>query len=220
MAKAKISIDELQKSRGVRTTPLTRAVFIVLIVIAVVGSLIAVAMSIGKANELPESEKIVRSLSGQTLAQDRSDAIDAVAALLKATNAPATIAEAGDTIGQLEAGDFSGLASDFSDRIRYYDAYADNPEFQAQVAMSVYSLAAVAKQAKGGEIQADQSLSGQVRVDQETGIAQVPIDIFTGGDSPVAFQMVYVDGEWKLEPHTLTTYIVLSSGQVATSAAG
>lgn len=220
MAKAKVSIDELQKKRGVRTTPATRAVFIVLIVVAVVGSLVAVAMSIGKANELPEAEKIVRSLSGETLAQDRADAIDAAAAVLEAANAPATIAEAGNTIGELEAGDFSGLAPDFSEHIRYYDSYADNPEFQGQVAMTVYSLAAVAKEAKGGEIQADQSLAGQVRVDQETGLAQVPIDIFTGGDSPVSFQMVYVDGEWKLEPHTLTSYIALSSGQSAASAAG
>lgn len=220
MARARVSIDELQKKKGVRTTPLTRAIFIVLIVVAVVIGLIAVAMSIGKANELPEAEKIVRSLSGETLAQDRSDAIDAAAALLEATNAPATIAEAGDTIGELEAGDFSGLAPDFADHIRYYDSYAENPEFQGQVAMTVYSLAAVAKEAKGGQIQADRSLSGQVRVDQQTGLAQVPIDIFTGGDSPVSFQMVYVDGEWKLEPHTLTSYILLSSGQGAVSPAG
>ena len=217
MAKAKVSIEELQKRRGVRTTPFTRAIFITLIVVAVVGSLIAVAMSIGKANELPESEKIVRSLSGQTLAQDRASAIDAVAGLLRASNAPATIEEAGDTIGQLESGDFSSLAPDFADRIRYYDSYADNPNFQGQVAMSVYSLAAVAKQAKGGEIQADNALSAKVRVDQQTGIAQVPIDIFTGGESPVAFQMVYVDGSWKLEPHTLTTYILLSSGSGSAS---
>lgn len=211
MAKAKISIDELQKKRGVRVTPLTRIVFVVLIVLALIGSIVAVAISIGKANELPESEQITRSLSGKTVAEDRADAIASVEAFLNATNAPKTIAEAGDTIGELEQGDFSSFAPDFADRVRYYDAYEDNPDFQAEVAMSIYSIAALGKEAKGGEIVADGSLSGTVRVDQETGIAQVPIDIFTGKESPIAFQMIYVDGEWKLEPHTFSSYIRLSA---------
>lgn len=211
MAKAKLSIDDLQKQRGVRLTPLTKVIFGALIALGIVAGLFAVASSIGKANELPESEKITRSLSGESLATDRADAMEAAAALLAATNAPATIEEAGDTIGELEGGDFSSLAPDFSERVRYYDAYEDNADFQAEVAMSVYSLAALAKEAKGGEIVADGSLSGTVRVDQETGIAQVPIDIFTGRESPIAFEMIYVDGAWKLEPHSFSSYIRLSA---------
>lgn len=220
MAKGKISIEDLQKQRGVRLTPLTKIVFAALVVVALVGSIIAVAVSIGKANELPEAEKITRSLSGKTLAEDRADAVEAVAGLLNATNAPKTIAEAGDTIGELEQGDFSSLAPDFSERIRYYDAYENNSSFQAEVAMSIYSVAALAKESKGGEIVADGSLSGTVRVDQKTGIAQVPIDIFTGKESPIAFEMIYVDGAWKLEPHTFSSYIRLSALLGSNSAAG
>jgi len=217
MAKKKISIDELQKRRGVRLTPVTTVVFVLLLAAGLIAGLFAVASSVGKANELPESQKITRSLSGKTVAQDREDAIKAAQGLLVATNAPKTIAEAGDTIGELQNGDFSSLSSDFSQRIRYYDAYKDNKDFQSEVAMSVYSVAALAKQAKDGEIEADNSLSGTVRVDQQTGIAQVPIDIFTGSSSPIAFEMVYVDGGWKLEPHTFSSYIRLSAALQADS---
>lgn len=209
--KKKISIDELQRQRGIKTLPYARVLFILLVVLAIIGSLIAVALSVGKANEVPESEQITRSLSGKTLAEDRESAIVAVGALLEATKAPATISEAGDTIGKLESGDFSDLAPGFAERIRYYDSYADNSDFQAQVAMATYSIAALAKEANGGQIVADGAKSGTVRIDQETGIAQVPIDIFTGQDSPIALQMVYVDGDWKLEPHSFMSYIALSA---------
>lgn len=217
MAKKKISLEDLQKRRGVKIAPWTTVVFSVLIAVGVIAGLFAVANSVGKANELPEAEKVTRSLSGKTLAEDRQDAISSVSTLLKDTNAPKTIAEAGDTIGELEKGDYSSLAPGFQDHIRYYDAYKENKDFQSEVAMSVYSVAALAKEAKSGEITPDESLAGTVRVDQETGIAQVPIDIFTGKDSPVAFEMIYVDGGWKLEPHSFSSYIRLSAALQANS---
>jgi len=211
MAKRKVSIDELQRQQGVRLTPITKVIFSILVAVGIIGGIFAVAHSVGKANEVPESEQITRSLSGKNLTQDRQDAMDAAAALLVATNAPKSITEAGDTIGELEKGDFSSLQPGFSDRIRYYDAYKDNQSFQSEVAMSVYSIAAISKEANGGKIVADDSLAGTIRVDQETGIAQVPIDIFTGKQSPIAFEMIYVDGKWKLEPHTFSSYIRLSA---------
>lgn len=210
-AKSKMSIDDLQRQRGVRLTPITKVIFGLLVAVGLIAGLFAVANSVGKANEVPESQKITRSLSGKTVAQDRADAISAAGALLTATNAPKTISEAGDTIGQLEKDDFSSLSPSFPNRVRYYDAYVDNKDFQAEVAMSIYSVAALAKEANGGKIVADESLSGTVRVDQETGIAQVPIDIFTGKESPIAFEMVYVDGSWKLEPHSFSSYIRISA---------
>ncbi len=222
MAKSKLSVEDLERSKGVRVVPITRIVFFVLLAAGVIAGLFAVASSVGKANELPESEKISRSLSGQTLAEDRVAAVNAAADLLRATNSPATIQEAGSVIGKLENGDLSSLAPDFSQRIRYYDAYEDNSDFQTEVAMSVYSLAAISKEANGGEIRADESRIGTVRVDQETGIAQVPIDLFTGQSSPIAFEMIYVDGSWKLEPHTFSSYIRLSAalGGASSGSAG
>jgi len=217
MAKRKISIEDLQKRKGVKIAPWTTVVFAVLVAVGLIAGLFAVATSVGKANELPESQKITRSLSGKTLAEDREDAINAVSTLLKDTNAPKTISEAGDTIGELEKGDYSSLDPGFSKHIRYYDAYKENKDFQSEVAMSIYSVAALAKESNGGEIAPDESLSGTVRVDQETGIAQVPIDIFTGKDSPIAFEMIYVGGDWKLEPHSFSSYIRLSAALQASS---
>lgn len=220
MAKRKINIEELQRQKGVKITPITRVVLAVLVVAAIAVGLFAVANSISQSKELPESEKITRSLSGKSLLEDRTDALNTVKGMLEATNAPATIGEATDTIGQLEAGDFSGFDPSYSDYVRYYDAYEENADFQAEVAMSVYTVASLAKEAKGGEIIADDSILNTIRVDQETGIAQVPLDIFTGNESPVAFQMVYVDGSWKLEPHTFSSYIRISAGLQAGSSAG
>jgi len=217
MAKKKISIEDLRNRKGVKIAPWTTVVFAVLVAVGLIAGLFAVASSVGKANELPESQKVTRSLSGKTLAEDRQDAVSAVSALLKDTNAPKTIAEAGDTIGELEKGDYSSLAPGFSKHIRYYDAYKDNTDFQSEVAMSLYSVAALAKEANDGKITPDESLTGTVRVDQETGIAQVPIDIFTGKDSPIAFEMIYVDGSWKLEPHSFSSYIRLSAALQASS---
>lgn len=217
MAKSKLSVEDLERSKGVRVVPLTRIVFFVLLAAGIIAGLFAVASSVGKANEVPESEKITRSLSGLSLSEDRSAAVAAAADLLRSTNSPTTIAEAVGSIGKLESGDLSGLSPDFSSRIRYYDAYLDNSSFQTEVAMSVYSLAAIAKESQGGEIRADESRVGTVRVDQETGIAQVPIDLFTGQSSPIAFEMIYVDGAWKLEPHTFSSYIRLSAALGGTS---
>lgn len=211
MAKSKVSIEEIQRKKGVAITPITKIVFIALLAIAVIASLIAIAASIGKANELPESQKIVKSLSGKSLADDRTDAINAVKELMVATNAPSTIAEAAKSIETLESGDFSSFSESFPDHVRYYDLYSENNNFQAEIAMSIYSMASLAKEAKGGSIEADFSQSSTVRVDQETGIAQVPIQIFTGNESPVAFQMIYVNDSWKLEPHSFSSYIRLSA---------
>lgn len=211
MAKNKVSIEDFQKRKGVVLTPITKIVFISLVVIAVIGSLIAIAVSIGKANELPENEKIVKSLSGKSLADDRADAINAVNSLLTATNAPSTIEEASKSIATLESGDFSSFDQSFPDFVRYYDLYEENADFQSEVAMSIYSVASLAKETNNGAIKSDNSQSSTVRVDQKTGIAQVPIQIFTGSESPVAFQMVYVDDSWKLEPHSFSSYIRLSA---------
>lgn len=220
MAKRKINIDELQRQKGVKLTPITRILLAVLVVAVIAVGLFAVAGSISKSKELPENEQISRSLSGKSIADDRVDALDAVKSMLESTNAPATISEATDTIGKLEDGDFSDFDPSYSDYIRYYDAYEENSTFQSEVAMSVYTVASIAKEAKGGKIIADESILNTIRVDQETGIAQVPLDIFTGNESPVAFQMIYVDGRWQLEPHTFSSYIRISAGLQSGSTAG
>lgn len=211
MAKNKVSIEEIQRGKGVTITPITKVVFVALIAVAIVASLIAIASSIGKANELPESQKIVKSLSGKSLAEDRTDAINAVKDLMISTNAPASIAEAAKSIEKLESGDFSSFDDSFTNYVRYYDLYSENSDFQAEIAMSIYSMASLAKEANGGSIEPDLSQMSTVRVDQETGIAQVPIQIFTGNESPVAFQMIYVNDSWKLEPHSFSSYIRLSA---------
>lgn len=207
----RVSIEELQKKKGVRTTPVSRFVFIVLIVAALIAGIFAVANSVGKANELPEAEKITRSISGKTVSEDRADALTAATDLLVSTNAPATRAEAQVALEKMDAGDFTVFPKDFSSRILFYDSYAQNTDFQQEVGMGLFSMATIAKEFGKGEITADTSRVGSVRVDQEVGIAQVPLEIFTGQSSPVAFQMVYTDGKWLLEPHSFSTYIRLSA---------
>lgn len=207
----RVSIEELQKKKGIRTTPVSRFVFILLIVAALIAGIFAVANSVGKANELPEAEKITRSVSGKTVNEDRVDALTAATDLLVSTNAPATRAEAQAALEKMDAGDFTGFPKDFSSRILFYDSYAQNTDFQQEVGMGLFSMATIAKEFGKGEILADTSRVGTVRVDQEVGIAQVPLEIFTGQSSPVAFQMVHVDGKWLLEPHSFSTYIRLSA---------
>lgn len=207
----RVSIEDLQKKKGIRTTPISRAVLILLIIGALIAGIFAVANSMGKANELPANEKISRSLSGNSLDQDRANALTAATDLLKSTGAPATRVEAQKELEKMDSGDFTGFPKDFSSRIRFYDVYAQNTDFQKEVGMGLFSMATVAKEAGKGEITADISKVGTVRVDQETGIAQVPLELFTGQQSPVAFEMVYLDGKWLLEPHSFSSYIRLSA---------
>ena len=148
----RVSIEEIQKKKGIRTTPISRVIFILLIVAALIAGIFAVAKSVSKANELPESEKISRSVSGKSLNEDRTDALSAATDLLVSTNAPATRAEAQITLEKMDAGDFTVFPKDFSSRILFYDSYAQNTDFQQEVGMGLFSMATIAKEFGKGEI--------------------------------------------------------------------
>ena len=45
--------------------------------------------------------------------------------------------------------------------------------------------------------------------DEELGTVHIPIDVFTGENRGIAFEMNYIDGEWKFTPYTAMMSLVM-----------
>lgn len=216
MAKKSTSLSDLERSKGVRITPLYKVLFALLLVLVIGAGFFAVSQSISansaKTQEDPTAvEQMDRTLSGKSLDEDRADALASATALLQATGATQDLEETEATVEKMDGGDFSMLPEDFDSRVRYYDSYAGDEAFKNEVRISVFTLAAYAKNAaKTDELAPDAGRLSTVRVDQETGIAQVPLELYFGSSNLLSLEMVYVDGQWLLEPHSLTSYIRLS----------
>lgn len=216
MAKKPTSLSDLERTRGVKITPLYKVLFALLLVLVIGAGFFTVSQSISsnsaKLQEDPTSvDQMDRTLSGKSLDEDRADALAAATALLQSAGATQDLEETEATVAKMDSGDFSMLPEDFDSQVRYYDSYAKDEAFKAEVRMSVFTLAAYAKNSAGvNELTPDAGRLSTVRVDQETGIAQVPLELYFGSSNVLSLEMIYVDGQWLLEPHSLTSYIRLS----------
>lgn len=52
-------------------------------------------------------------------------------------------------------------------------------------------------------------LEDLVYFDEELGTVHIPIDVFTGENRGIAFEMNYIDGEWKFTPYTAMMSLVM-----------
>lgn len=55
-----------------------------------------------------------------------------------------------------------------------------------------------------------------IYLDEKTGTAQIPLDLFTASSTAISFEMVYIDGQWYFAPYSFIQSIQLSD-QVQTS---
>lgn len=161
-------------------------------------------------NEPATVEKVERSLSGKGIEQDKKDALDTAQSILEAS----AISPDGKTVQErveaLDSGDTSVVDKSLTEKMRFVGEFETDEElkittYQALVTLSSYT------NAEGKVEPVSDTVWQQVHVDEEAGIAYVPISAFYGPGASFSLELVYSDGEWKMAPYSLLDIINLSA---------
>lgn len=152
-----------------------------------------------------------RSVSGKSLEQDKKDALKASTSILNEGTVGAN-ENYQQPLQRLEQGDTSDVSKKLTNQLHLTGAFESDDEIKVTVYQSLITLSAVIGGSEGNEIKpASNDVWQNVQVDQEAGIAYVPLSVYANRDVPFSFEMVYIDGEWKLAPYTLLEAIKMSS---------
>lgn len=151
-------------------------------------------------------EQSDRSLSGESAEQDRADAVQAAYEII--AEAQTVDGDVEETLAAIDSGDRSGIPEGLHESIHMVDAFEQDEELEN---VAYQSVIAVSNLMIDGEVEILDGAEAQVYLDQETGIAEVPLLVFNGIDSNFTFTMVYVDDEWKLAPYSLIESIRMSA---------
>lgn len=151
-----------------------------------------------------------RSVSGKTENEDKQDALKAAENVLNTSGVSPTGASVEDRVTALDNNDFSVIDKSLPNLMRFKGQFATDQELQASSYQALITLNHyIAKDGKVNVISDD--MWQNVYVDQEAGIAYVPISVFFGQGSAFSLEMVYSDGEWKLAPYSLLDIVRLSA---------
>lgn len=196
--------------------------FVVAIVLALVAGGVAGVMFSGARDnatveapaatepaDLP-AQKVNRTVSGKSLEEDQKDAIAAAKEVLQA----AQTKEGTDYQVRVKAigeGELNLVPEELKSKIRLAGEFANDKTLETIAYQSIITLSSAAF--PGGKTiePFDSKVYLTVQVDRELGIAYVPFGAFTGTNAPFSLQLVYVDGEWKLDPYSLIQQIKISS---------
>lgn len=158
--------------------------------------------------------QIDRTLSGKTIDEDRQDVFDATVDLLNATNAPVEQAAFLKLLEELDSASVSDIPQEFIAKIRFVDKMSEDllkiTTYQALVTFASLSKAS----SENGEV-TSLYLDGPngIFVDQEAGIAHVPMNIFVnqeGQPNTFSLEFTYIDGEWLMQPYSVLDQLRLS----------
>lgn len=151
-------------------------------------------------------EQSDRSLSGESAEKDRADAVQAAYEII--AEAQTVDGDVEETLAAIDSGDRSGIPEGLYESIHMVDVFEQDEELEN---VAYQSVIAVSNLLIDGEVEILDGAEAQVYLDQETGIAEVPLLVFNGIDSNFTFTMVYVDDEWKLAPYSLIESIRMSA---------
>lgn len=84
-----------------------------------------------------------------------------------------------------------------------------NRQFAASSLLIYYDI--IASNGNEGILPIIENYDDLVYLDSRFMTAHIPLDLFVGGSTGVAFEMQYVDGEWKLNPYTAMMSLNLMS---------
>lgn len=189
------------------------------IILALVWALVFVASnpggdSSGNANSNSTPTTVTRTLSGKDITEDRADVYKAAVELLDSTGAPAAQEDYIAMLKDLDSATVKDVPKEFLDKVRFVDLM-DQDELKVTTYQALITFASLAKaSSEDGKIAslfADGPMT--IMVDQEAGVAQVPVNIFVNqADSPNTFSMefIYIDGEWKFAPYSVLDQLRLS----------
>lgn len=199
--------EEARRRRASKPSkrPLILAAFIVVVVIAAaftVGRFTAPSLSTVPQTETTQVEK---SVSGNSLEGDQKAAMLAAQTLLASA---ATDGDYQERMSEVESGDMSSIPDEMKNGV-YLSKSMDSDGARSSTYQSLIALNGLMIE---GEVKpTSKDAVSAIQVDSANGIAYVPLGVFTGTDVPFSFEMVYVDGEWKLSPYSLLQSIKMSS---------
>lgn len=145
--------------------------------------------------------QVVDSVTGKTPDEDKQDAVNALKTILASYKTSEGTYQ--QRVANIEAGDNSTISEEMENAVHFYGSFETDTELQSITYQSLVSIS-------GGTLgNQDPILYREdawqvVEVDSQKGVAYVPVSIFTGSDSiPLVFEMVYIDGQWKVSPYSL-----------------
>lgn len=90
------------------------------------------------------------------------------------------------------------------------DFMKTDPRGEVLIAQSMLSILNVIEESGNKDITpASVPLEGVIYFDKEMKISFIPVDLFTNAPTKLSFEMVYVDGEWLLQPYTIISQIAI-----------
>lgn len=193
----------------------------VVIILGLVWALVAVASGSNRASDENGGTKTVttqisRSVTGKPIDEDRADVYKAAVELLDATDAPANQDDYKKLLSSLDSAKVSDIPKDLLSRIRFVDTM-DKDELKVTTYQALITFASLSKASssdgKIASLYADGPMT--IMVDQEAGVAEVPMNIFVnsqGSSNTFSMEFVYIDGKWKLAPYTVLDQLRLSLG--------
>lgn len=155
-------------------------------------------------------EKVSKTVSGKSIDEDKKDALAAAQNVLTLSAKSPTGETVEERVTKLDDSDTSVVDPSLPDTIRFAGEFETDIELQASTYQALITLTSyIAPEGDVAPISDD--MWKNVYVDQELGIAYVPVSVFFGPGSAFSLEMVYTDGEWKLAPYTLLDIVRLSA---------
>lgn len=155
------------------------------------------------------TEPVAHGATGKSVEQDQRDALAAAQALLTEAGKSPGGQDAATRMLALEEDDFTVVTPALEDGVRY-PAPAD-AAMKAQTYQTLITLHEVLSEEGTKAITAVDGGATPVVIDSALGMAYVPLRSFTGNSTLFAFEMVYVDGGWRLAPYTLLQNVRMSA---------
>lgn len=188
-----------------------------ILILSLVWALVAIASNTNSAdssNESGESTTITRTLTGNTVEEDRAEVYKAAVELLEATNAPAGQEEYVALLGELDSAVAADIPADLLSRIRFADVLNEDA-LKITTYQALITFASLAKASSPDGVIASLFADGPktIMVDQETGTANLPLNIFVSSAGEVntfSLSFVYIDEQWKLAPYSMLDQLRLS----------
>lgn len=95
-------------------------------------------------------------------------------------------------------------------KLRLVDFMKKDPRGAVLSAQSMLSVINSIEEAKNKEMKPTSiDYSGAVYFDKELNTAYVPVDLYTNAPTNLSFEMVYLNGEWILQPYSLIAQIAI-----------
>lgn len=199
----------------------------VIVILALVWALVAVASNSSNSSNSSSSSSsttVKRTLTGKSVEEDRADVYKAAVELLEATNAPKDQKSFTALLNKLDTATIADIPPALLSKVRFADLL-NVDKLKITTYQALVTFASLAKASSSDGTIASRFADGPqtIFVDQETGIAQVPMNIFVNQDGQAntfSMEFVYVNGAWMLSPYSVLDQLRLSLALQQQVAAG